>query len=138
MKKIDMFLEFLLEQIGDTRLSIFKKIKYGHRYYYISFLIDEEPNLKKNSPFQFRENLEIIFDNRNNCIEIHGGEYNNALIIEDTCLLKKWSEILETIVSDQLEDKVITLFEKSLNDCYNKNIYRELQMKKIFKEDDTL
>jgi hypothetical protein len=139
MQKIDRFLDFFLEHIDDPRISVFKKIKYGHRYYHITFFIDEDPN--RNSQvghFQYRDNLEIIFDNRNSCIEVHGGEYNNPLIIEDKELLKKWCDILEPIVSNNLENKVVDIFEKTLNECYNKNLHRELQMKKIFKEDESL
>lgn len=141
MLKIDRFLEFFLEHINDPRISVFKKIKYGHRYYHITFFIDEDPNRNSKNHqglFQYRENLEIIFDNRNGCIEVYGGEESNPLIIEDAELLKKWCDILEPIVSNNLENRVVDIFEKTLNECYNKNLHRELQMKKIFKEDDAL
>ena len=136
MKKIDKFLEFFLDHIDDPRISIYKKMKYGHRYYYITFIIDEDPSIRGNSSgmFQYRENLEIVFDNRNGCIEVYGGE-SNTLIIEDLELLQKWSNIIEGVVSEKLEEKVIDVFEKSLSDCFNKNLHRELQMKKILKDE---
>lgn len=140
MEKVDKFLEFFLDHIDDPRISVSKKIKYGHRYYYINFLIDEDPtnNNGQKGMFQYRENMEIVFDNRNNCIEIFGGEEGNSLIIENQELLNKWSDILESIVSKNLEDRIIDVFEKTLNECYNKNLHRELQMKKIFKEDESI
>ena len=137
MQKIDKFLQFFLDNIEDERITVFKRMKYGHRYYYINFIVDEDPTQNNSSHFQYRENLEIVFDNRNSCIEIHGGS-DNALIIEDNALLEKWSTILEEIVSNNIEQKVIDVFEKTLNDCYNKNLYRELQMKKLFKEDESI
>ena len=139
MEKIDKFLEFFIENLDDKRISVYKKMKYGHRYYYINFLVDDDPNQNaKNSIYQYRDNMEIVFDNRNLCIEVYGGEENNTLIIEDKNLLEKWSNILEEITSRNLEDRVINIFEKTLNECYNKNLYRELQMKKLFKEDESL
>ena len=141
MDKLDKFLEFFLEHADDNRISVFKRMKYGYRYYYISFYIDEDPNKNQNNSnygFRYRENLEIIFDNRNECIEISGGDEDHPLIVEDKELLKKWSNILEEFVNRNLENRVANMFEKSLNDCYNKNLHRELQMKKIFKQDESL
>lgn len=140
MEKIDKFLEFFLDNIDDKRISISKKMKYGHRYYYINFMVDEDPTIQnnQNSIYQYRDNMEIIFDNRNECIEIYGGDENNTIIVEDKLLLKKWSNILEEVVNKDLENRVINIFEKTLNECYNKNLYRELQMKKLFKEDESI
>lgn len=140
MDKIDKFLEFFIENIDDKRISVSKKMKYGFRYYYINFMVDEDPTIKNqhNSLYQYRDNMEIIFDNRNKCIEVFGGDENYPLIVEEPILLEKWSNILEEIVSENLEDRVINIFEKTLNECYNKNLYRELQMKKLFKEDERL
>jgi hypothetical protein len=139
MQKIDKFLEFFIDHIDDPRISVYKKMKYGHRYYYINFIIDEDPTLGKSHSgmFHYRENLEIVFDNRNSCIEIHSGD-SNSLIVEDLELLQKWSNIIEGIVSEKLEDRVVEVFEKSLNECYNKNLHRELQMKKILKDDESI
>lgn len=140
MEKIDKFLEFFLDNIDDKRISVSKKMKYGHRYYYINFMVDEDPTIQnnQNSIYQYRDNMEIIFDNRNECIEIYGGDENNTLIVEDKLLLEKWSKILEEVVNKDLENRVVNIFEKTLNECYNKNLYRELQMKKLFKEDESL
>lgn len=139
MEKFDKFLQFFLDNIEDKRISVSKKMKYGFRYYYINFIVDEDPTKNQhNSLYQYRDNMEIIFDNRNKCIEVFGGDENYPLIVEDSILLEKWSNILEEIVSENLEDRVINIFEKTLNECYNKNLYRELQMKKLFKEDERL
>ena len=114
-------------------------MKYGYRYYYITFIVDEDP-VKKSSQhiYQYRDNMEVIFDNRNQCIEVFGGDESYPLIVEDKELLTKWSSILEEIINKNLEERVVDVFEKTLNDCYNKNLYRELQMKKLFKEDESI
>lgn len=138
MNKVDKFLEFIIEHLDDPRISVFKKIKYGHRYYYVNFYIDQETNTQNKKLFQYQDSMEIVFDNRNYCIEIIGGEGSNSLIIEDSKLLEKWSNILEEIVSKNLENRVIDIFEKTLSECCNKNLHRELQMKKIFKQDERL
>lgn len=138
MEKLDKFLQFFIDNSDDKRISISKKMKYGFRYYYITFVVDEDPVKQSNQLYQYRENMEVTFDNRNGCIEIFGGDEGYPLIVEDKDLLSKWSSILEEIVSHNLENRVIDIFEKTLNECYNKNLYRELQMKKIFKEDEPL
>lgn len=138
MDKLDKFLQFFLNNIDDKRISVSKKMKYGFRFYYITFVVDEDPIKKSTQLYQYRENMEVIFDNRNGCIEIFGGYENHPLIVEDKILLEKWSKILESVVNENLEERVVDVFEKTLNECYNKNLYRELQMKKIFKEDESV
>lgn len=134
MNKVDKFFQFFIENLEDKRINISKKMKYGYRYYYITFTVDEDPGSKQNSNqsyFQYRDNMEIIFDNRNVCIEIFGGKEEYPLIIEDKELLEKWSSILEEIVNRNLEERVVDIFESTLNECYNKNLFRELQIKKL-------
>lgn len=141
MEKIDKLLEFLLENLEDERLTVYKKFKYGFKNYYLNFYVDEDPNNNQNQThriFQYRDSLEVVFDNRNKCIEIYGGDEQHPLIIEDESLLLKWSSILEDIVSNNLEERAVSVFEKTLSECFNKNLYRELQMKKLFKEDESL
>ena len=68
----------------------------------------------------------------------YGGDEEHPILVEDEKLLEKWSNILEDIVSKDLEERVVEVFEKTLSNCHNKNLYRELQMKKIFKEDESV
>jgi len=140
MKEIDEFLEFLMDHKEDDRLLFSKKMKYGHRYYHINFMVDDEPDAKSsnNMSFRYRDTLEIIFDNRNQCIEIIGSDEPSSLIIEDVELLKKWCDKLEVFINDKLDSRVMSIFENTLNNCYNKNLHREYQMKKILPEDESL
>ena len=135
MEKVNSLLEFLLENIEDKRFSVYKKYKYGFKNYYLNFYVDEDPVTKQTQQniYQFRDGLEIVFDNRNKCIEIYGGSEEHPMIVEDEVLLEKWSNILEEIVSRNLEERIVDIFEKTLSTCYNKNLYRELQMKKLLK-----
>lgn len=137
MEKVNNLIEFLVQHLGDKRISIHKLIKYGYRYYYINFYVDSEINTKQSS-FSFRDSLEITFDNRNQCIEVHGEGEERSLIIEDQLLLKKWSDILEEIVSRNLEQRCQNVFEKSLSQCSDKGLYREFQIKKLLKDDESL
>lgn len=130
MNEIDEFLAFLLEHEYDKRINIKKTMKYGHRFYQISFSIDEETGDKS-----YGDSLEIIIDNRNECIEIlyDGGRSN--IIIEDKTMIDKWNDILEDYVNKDLSKKTKSVIEKTLSSCYNKNLYREYQMKKILPDE---
>lgn len=130
MNEIDEFLAFLLEHEHDKRINIKKTMKYGHRFYQISFSIDEETGDKR-----YGDSLEIIIDNRNECIEIlyDGGRSN--IIIEDKTMIDKWNDILEDYVNKDLSEKTKSVIKKTLSSCYNKNLYREYQMKKILPDE---
>lgn len=137
MEKIDSLIEFLVDNIEDDRIFLSKKIKYGFRFYFLTLEIDVDPN-KTSRGYQYRDQMEIVFDNRNECIEVYGTSDINPLVIEDKILLEKWSNRFESMLNNNLEDKVITTLEKSISECFNKNLFRELQMKKIFKGDESI
>lgn len=142
LNELDEFLSFLLEHKDDKRILISKKMKYGFRHYYITFTIDEEPKKEGNSSnnntlnaitsrWRFNDSFEIILDNRNKCIEvIYDGASN--IVIEDEKLLDKYSKIIDDLLNVNLEGKLKEIFETTLSSCYNKNLYREYQMRKIF------
>jgi len=146
MKEIDEFLQFLLEHEHDERISFSKKIKYGYRYYYIEFNIDDKPeeNNNKNQSFGslrgygISDSIEIVIDNRNICIELLHNNGMENIIIEDSQLVDKWSEILEKNINNDVSTKVKDIIENALSSCYNKNLHRTYQMKKILPEDESL
>lgn len=146
MKEIDEFLHFLLEHESDERISFSKKMKYGYRYYYINFNIDEKPeeDNNKNQSFgslrgyRISDSIEIVVDNRNTCVElIHDNGMEN-IIIEDKQLVEKWSKLLEEYINKDVSTKVKNVIESALSSCYNKNLLRTYQMKKILPEDESL
>jgi hypothetical protein len=144
MKEIDEFLQFLLEHESDERISFSKKMKYGYRYYYISFNIDEKPedDTNKNQSFgslrgyRITDSIEIIVDNRNSCVELIYDNSIENIIIEDKKLVDKWSNILEEYINHDVSTKVKNIIENALSSCYNKNLHRTYQMKKILPDND--
>jgi hypothetical protein len=133
VKEIDDFLEFLMDFIYDDRLSIYKRMKYGYRHYHIDFEIDEEKSTS------YPDKLRFIIDNRNVCIEIISPGENDILIIEDKELVEKWSAFCEEFLNKNMSEKVHNIFEKSLQSCFRKDIFREYQMRKLgFSGDDPL
>lgn len=133
---LDEMIQFLMDHIEkDDRITIFKKMKYGFRYYHLILSIDEENTNTNNnnstlSHYHFRESLEITFDNRNKCLEVVS--YNeDSIIIEDVELLEKWNLILEEYINRNIDDKIKNAFEQSLMKCANKSLHREYQMKKL-------
>lgn len=143
MKEIDEFLHFLLEHESDDRISFSKKMKYGCRYYYISFNIDEKPEEEsKNQSFgslrgyRISDSVEIIIDNRNCCIEMIYDNGMENIIIEDKKLVDKWSYNLEEYINKDVDSKAKDVIEKTLSSCYNKNLHRTYQMKKILPDND--
>jgi uncharacterized membrane protein YfhO len=144
MNEIDEFLQFLLENESDERISFSKKMKYGYRYYYVNFNIDEKPeDNNKNQSYGFRgyrisDSVEIVIDNRNQCVEILYDNGTENIILEDNHLLNKWSEILEEYINKDISKKTKDVIENSLSSCYNKNLYRTYQMKKILPDNESL
>ena len=147
MIEIDEFLSFLLEHESDERISFSKKMKYGHRYYYINFNIDEKPeeDINKNKSFpsslrgyRITDSIEIIVDNRNGCIEMIYDNGIENIIVEDLQLLNKWNVILEEHINKDISKKSRDVIESALSSCYNKNLYRTYQMKKILPDNESL
>ena len=144
MREIDEFLQFLLDHESDERISFSKKMKYGYRYYYVSFNIDDKPeeDTSKNHSygslrsFRVSDSIEIVVDNRNVCIEmIHDNGMEN-IIIEDKQLVDKWSNALEEYINKDVSTKAKDVIENALSSCYNKNLHRTYQMKKILPDND--
>lgn len=144
MREIDEFLQFLLDHESDERISFSKKMKYGYRYYYVNFNIDEKPEeSSKNQSFgqslrgyRISDSIEIIVDNRNVCVEMIYDNGVENIIIEDKKLVSKWSDILEEYINRDISIKTKDVIESALSSCYNKNLHRTYQMKKILPDND--
>lgn len=143
MNEIDKLLSFLLENSEDERLTIWKKIKYGYKHYYLSFSIDiEEDNNNQSSGstynrFGYGDRLLITIDNRNNCIEVEDDNDDN-IIIEDSDLVSKWSKKIEEYLSKDLDGQISNVIENTFGRCANKNLHRSYKMKKILKDDESI
>ena len=88
--------------------------------------------------YRIIDSIEIVIDNRNSCIEILYDNGVENIIIEDKQLLDKWSKILEEYINNDISIKIKNVVEGALSSCYNKNLYRTYQMKKILPEDESL
>ena len=147
MKEIDEFLEFLLLNESDERISISKKMKFGYRNYYFNFYIDDEPEDKTKNPnqgysslraYRIQDSIDIVIDNRNKCIELTYDSGGSNIIVEDEELINKWNGILEEYISRDMSSKTKDVIEKALSDCYKKDLYRQYQMKKILPDDESI
>lgn len=133
MDEIDKFLNFLLENIGDPRISTSKDMKNGHRYYYISIVIENKSD-KSTSVYNSTSHITITIDNRNKCIKLDSNDEN--ILIEDELMVSKWSEVLENHISKNINEKVSKIIENTLGSCAEKDLHREYKMKKILKDDE--
>jgi hypothetical protein len=135
MGKLDDFIKFLFERLDGINISANKKVKYGHRYYYLVARL-EIGNTGKVTPFGGLDysSISIVIDNRNKCIEMfsNSGEYT----IESEYLVNKWSEILEKYISDNIEEDIDSIITDFLSSTKDKYLLREFQMEKILKDDN--
>ena len=133
MKELDEFLTFLFENIEDERIELTKKMKYGHRYFYLSLHIEsiEEPNITaNNSAYTITKssynNISVTIDCRNKCIDFNVNM--EEVVIEDDILTEKWAKILEDYLNDKIEIRVNTLINLALAKT---DLLREYKIKKI-------
>jgi hypothetical protein len=135
-KEIDEFIKFLMEKNEDERIEIDKEIKYGHKNYFITFDIDDDPNGKQNQWSKIKGRITIHFDTRNECVVVTT-DYS-SLIFEEKDLLEKWCPIIEEYLKSNLLNNFNKLVDKSLSDCFKKDIYRDWQMRKIIEDDESI
>jgi hypothetical protein len=131
MEKIDKFIQFLFERIDDDAISVSKKMKYGHRYYYLFLNLDGE----EDNRFGMASSMTITIDNRNKCIEVSS---INELVIESEELVSKWSDILEEYILNNLDENIQDAINMTLSNAKDKSLLREYQIGKIFKKNDTI
>lgn len=136
--ELDQFIQFLIDHRSDDRIRISKKMKYGFRHYHLHFIIDVEPDENKNLTFlgRFNGSIEIVFDNRNKCIDLFDHSSDEHIVIEDLELLEKWNDILEEIVNVDIGSKVTQMMEEALAACYRKDLHRIYKMKYLFDDEE--
>jgi hypothetical protein len=138
MIELEDFLEFILENIDDKRIEFYKKMKFGHRHFYININLKsfEKNLLPNNQTFRGSEmkTLSIIIDCRNNCIEF--GEWENQMIFEDSSLTEKWSNKFEKIYSEKLSEKFNNKIYKFFSevDPTDRDLPRSWKMRDWFNE----
>lgn len=134
MEEIDKFINFLYKHINDDRITLHKEVKFGHRHYYLTMVLEKEGGNSR-----YYNELSIVVDNRNQCVVLSNSYYDSSQkTIEDNDLVEKWSNIFENYLSDNLEQDVKKLIHNTMSDVKDKDLYREYQMEKIFKQDESI
>jgi len=136
MEEINKFLTFINENLEDERISVYKEMKYGHRYYYISMLTQSDKN--NNISYNSYNQLSIILDNRNKCVVVNTTNEERSITIEDEELLNKWSEIFEEYLNQNIDKDIKDMIHSVMSNMSDKDLYRDYQMKKIFKKDEPI
>lgn len=134
MNELNEFLEFLYENIDDTRIEVSKKMKYGFRFYSISLHLEQkdDTNFDDSSGIISMDstynNINILIDCRNNCIEFSVNM--DDTVVEDSELTKKWADILEDHLNTKIENRVNELINNGLSKT---DLLRDYKLKKIIK-----
>ena len=129
MNNLNEFLNYIWDNIDDPRITIIKKLKYGHRYYHVDI----------NLPTTNGRNIGIHTDDRNNVVEI-SYEYGESVIIESEELSKFWIDRFESVYQERIKEnlnKIINSFIEE-TDTKGKDFWRDWTMNKLFndKKDD--
>lgn len=132
MNELNEFLEFLYENINDSRIEVSKKMKYGFRHFSISLYLEKKDDTKIDDLTVSMENtynnIIILVDCRNNCIEFNVNM--DDVVIEDVELTNKWANILEDHLNSKIENRVTELINNGLSKT---DLLREYKLKKIIK-----
>lgn len=140
VEELDELLSFLFERNGDERISILKDIKYGHRNYWITLDIDDDPaKVNKNNwgSYSGRMTMTIHLDCRNECIVINSDTTDiDPITFEEKGLLKKWTARAEEYISCNIESNFRKMVEKTFSSCHKKDLHRDWQMRKILDDED--
>lgn len=141
MTDLDKFISFLFLNIDNSRIEISKKMKYGFRYYYLTVTLHYERanngnNTIGSSSGEGSKELTIVFDTRNQCIEV--GQYENFMVFEDVELLNKWVNILEDYYTKNILSEFGNVVSKFLSNTSSrdKDLWRQWSVGKIIDPDN--
>jgi hypothetical protein len=65
-------------------------------------------------------------------------EEERSITIEDEKLLNKWSEIFEKYLNQNIDKDIKGMIHNVMSNMSDKDLYRDYQMKKIFKKDEPI
>jgi hypothetical protein len=139
-QELDELLSFLMERAEDERISIQKEIKYGHRNYWITLDIDEDPAAKSsgnNSWGRYSGRMSIHFDCRNGCIVMNADTTDiSQITFEDKPMLEKWADSLEEYISSRIDSNFRDMVDQTFSSCHKKDFHRDWKMRKILDDED--
>jgi len=123
MKEMVEFLNYVWDNIDDPRISINKKMKYGHKYFTVNVDL----------PTSHGRTISIHTDNRNNIVEI-SYDYHDYIIIESEELSKFWIDRFEQKYQESASTRVNEMINSFIEetDPKGKDFWRDWTMNKIF------
>jgi len=128
MQEIDQLINFIFSNIGDESVSLKKRLKNGHRNYYLNVELQYESSASSNCSSS-HDDFSIVIDNENGCLDIFSNFEN--LIIESKELCDKWSVVFEDYLSNNISKEFDKIIEKTFANSSQKNILREYKLQKI-------
>jgi hypothetical protein len=131
MNELDSFLTHLFNNIESEDISLSKKMKYGYRHYYLNIKVEqqEETELSHSKNGLYISDFTIVIDNRNKCIDIFSNM--DTIVVEDTELVEKWTNIFEEYIQDNLEKTVGDLINNTFTNTNQKGLLRGYKLKKM-------
>lgn len=137
MNEIDKFLQFLFKHIDDDRIKISKELNFGVRVYNLNLTLEQEQN--ENQNFTTYNELIISIDSEHHSITMYNTYYDNTTTtVESKFLAEKWSNIFEKYLDDNIEKDVKKVINKTMTNVKDKDLFRDYQMEKIFKDDESV
>jgi hypothetical protein len=131
MNELDLFLTHLFTNIDNKDIILSKKMKYGYRHYYLNIKVEqqEETEISFSKNGLYISDFTIVIDNRNKCIDIFSNMDN--IVVEDTELVEKWTNIFEEYIQDNLEKTVGDLINNTFTNTNQKGLLRGYKLKKM-------
>ena len=116
MEELDSFLEYLYESVNDPRAELKKELKYGVRNYMFNIYIENNNNFTS---------VNIFIDSISNFIEFSIDM--DSVTIENEALSKKWANIYEKHLSDNLSSSINNIIQRLSKTSF----LREYKLRKI-------
>ena len=131
MNELDSFLTHLFNNIESEDITLSKKMKYGYRHYYLNIKVEqqEETEISFSKNGLYISDFTIVIDNRNKCIDIFSNM--DTIVVEDTELVEKWTNIFEEYIQDNLEKTVGDLINNTFTNTNQKGLLRGYKLKKM-------
>ena len=131
MNELDSFLTHLFNNIESEDITLSKKMKYGYRHYYLNIKVEqqEETEISFSKNGLYISDFTIVIDNRNKCIDIFSNM--DTIVVEDTELVEKWTNIFEQYIQDNLEKTVGDLINNTFTNTNQKGLLRGYKLKKM-------
>jgi len=127
MDDLDKLFKYFIDNINNEDIILNKSIKNGYRRYYIYLNIKNDLDNINLFKYYDTKSIGLTIDLKNKYIELKTS--NKTFIIENEDLVNKYSDILESLYTFNLNDKI----SNSINSFFNENISKHSRNWKIEK-----